>query len=344
MGEIRFRLGDFEFEGWEVPESLPIQFAQLLAIHEFPGGIKTGQSFGVVPERISWSGEFEGPDAFDRATQLQAIEQEIVILEYGPWNLEGLVKQVTATPKHRWQIPYTVDFEPLRANNALIANAGTLQPQPPSSTTPTQQLQNSTQQAAQRATDPRLSNQPATPAPSTSAGGQASSSGSGQTQTGGSGTTGSSGGSTPQTIGPLVQSLQSSIQTAVRSAAGNVQRMPSNTRQSLIAQIESAQQSLVSAKASADSSVSAAAHDLHTSLESMKIALSARAPLFVELIVVNPNLQVLASQWYGDPSKWTVIAQENKVIDSKLTGTWKLRIPVVSAAVKLKKKQQRTSA
>ncbi len=45
------------------------------------------------------------------------------------------------------------------------------------------------------------------------------------------------------------------------------------------------------------------------------------------ITVINPNLYILAVQYYGDANLWTAIAQANGYTGPKLNGTYTILIP-----------------
>lgn len=64
------QLGDFVFEGMEVPEVLALGGAQTLVKHNFPGGARAIQAMGADHAPIAWRGLMLGGTAFDRAKAL----------------------------------------------------------------------------------------------------------------------------------------------------------------------------------------------------------------------------------------------------------------------------------
>ena len=115
-GDI-FQLGSVVFDevGLEVPESLGSAGGhQALEQHDFPGGIRTHQTFGAFPDPIEWKGYFSGASAFSRMQQVDLIRVagNEVLLRFGPKAWLGRVASFSPVPHHRWLIAYSVRFMP----------------------------------------------------------------------------------------------------------------------------------------------------------------------------------------------------------------------------------------
>lgn len=64
------RLGEFVFQGMEIPEGLGLGGAQSLVKHRFPGGARNVQALGADHAPIGWRGLMLGPNALQRAKAL----------------------------------------------------------------------------------------------------------------------------------------------------------------------------------------------------------------------------------------------------------------------------------
>ncbi len=101
----------------EIPEKFgPIGGHRKVAVHEFPGGKRTIQTFGSFPEAIAWSGLLQGPLSMFRAMQLDRLRvaSEIVTLSYAAFAWTGYVVAFHASPATQFRIPYSMVFEPLQ--------------------------------------------------------------------------------------------------------------------------------------------------------------------------------------------------------------------------------------
>lgn len=69
----RLIVGDVEFTGLEVPESVTIGAKQQLVVHKLVGGKRIVDVLGVDYDNLSWSGWLTGATAGDRATELETL-------------------------------------------------------------------------------------------------------------------------------------------------------------------------------------------------------------------------------------------------------------------------------
>lgn len=112
---LLFTVGGVPFFDFEAPEILEsLGGTQRYAEHDFPGGVRTQQTFGAFPSDITWRGIFTGTDAMVRWRTVDRLRVagEEVALAYGTTVLFGLVTEFEATPKHQWLIPYKMKFCP----------------------------------------------------------------------------------------------------------------------------------------------------------------------------------------------------------------------------------------
>lgn len=69
----RLIVGDVEFTGLEVPESVTIGAKQQLVVHKLVGGKRIVDVLGVDYDNLSWSGWMTGSTAGDRVTALETL-------------------------------------------------------------------------------------------------------------------------------------------------------------------------------------------------------------------------------------------------------------------------------
>ncbi len=122
--------------------------------------------------------------------------------------------------------------------------------------------------------------------------------------------------------------------TAVASAGGLLSGIDAPTKARLATQVRQIQSAATAAKAAAKANPTAG--NFTAALFSSDLANQATAagailtgaPRPVTLVTeINPNLPALAMRYYGDASKWTIIAQANGLTDPQPTGQYKLTIP-----------------
>lgn len=66
-------LGGFQFQGFEIPESVPLGGSQDKTTHTLLGGARVVDAMGPSERDITWSGRFQSSDAVDRAKSLEAL-------------------------------------------------------------------------------------------------------------------------------------------------------------------------------------------------------------------------------------------------------------------------------
>lgn len=114
---IPLTLDKATFIGFAVPQKFSsLGGRQAIAVHEFPGGTRTLQTFGAFPETITFSGIHTGTNAMDsqqKVDRLRAVGK-VVKLQWGRYAWMGIVKDYRAEPGHQFYIPYRLTFEPLQ--------------------------------------------------------------------------------------------------------------------------------------------------------------------------------------------------------------------------------------
>ncbi|BBL73221.1 hypothetical protein [Methylomagnum ishizawai] len=71
----KVRLGDFEFQRFEVPDAIHTGGTQILAVHPLIGGNRVVNAMGQSYANIEWSGTLTGPDAWNRMAALDAMRK-----------------------------------------------------------------------------------------------------------------------------------------------------------------------------------------------------------------------------------------------------------------------------
>lgn len=127
----RLIVGDFEFSGLEVPESVAIGAKQKAVVHKLVGGKRIVDVLGVDYENIGWSGWFTGATAGDRVTELETLRDAGLPLNF---NMDGyyfsvLIVGFDARFEHVYRRNYFIDLLVVSRLDAPVtenALAGTL--------------------------------------------------------------------------------------------------------------------------------------------------------------------------------------------------------------------------
>ncbi len=106
-------LGSMELRPEEQPESIPLGGEQALAIDEYPGGNVGIQNFGPKFRELSWSGWFEGKDAYERMIKLEEIRQQGKLVDFQTEKYTFKVVIKSFTPDHRKNdfIPFSISLQ-----------------------------------------------------------------------------------------------------------------------------------------------------------------------------------------------------------------------------------------
>lgn len=106
-------LDTFVFQGFEIPERIPLGGAQALVIHKLPGGDRVIQAMGRDDDPIQWNGMFLGANALDRARVLDAmrVAGNAVMLKFLGYQYSVVVKGFRFTIEAFYRVLYTIDLE-----------------------------------------------------------------------------------------------------------------------------------------------------------------------------------------------------------------------------------------
>lgn len=127
----RLIVGDVEFTGLEVPESVSIGAKQKLVVHKLVGGKRVVDVLGLDYKNIQWSGWITGATAGDRVTELETLRDAGQPLNF---NMDGyyfsvLIEDFDARFEHVYRRYYSIDLLVVSRLDAPItenALAGTL--------------------------------------------------------------------------------------------------------------------------------------------------------------------------------------------------------------------------
>jgi len=127
----RLIVGDVEFSGLEVPESVTVGAKQQLVVHKLVGGKRVVDVMGVDYDNMSWSGWMTGATAGDRVTELETLRDAGNPLTF---NMDGyyfsvVIQAFSARFEHVYRRNYYIDLLVIERLDAPItenALSGTL--------------------------------------------------------------------------------------------------------------------------------------------------------------------------------------------------------------------------
>jgi hypothetical protein len=122
------QLGSFVFRETEVPEKIPWGGKQKCAVHELVGGMRQVDAMGRAEKDLAWSGLILGPDAMDRALQLDTLRAQgnALPLAWGRLSYLVVIEEFEPVYERYYQIPYHI-------NCLVVANNTTPASQPDNS-------------------------------------------------------------------------------------------------------------------------------------------------------------------------------------------------------------------
>lgn len=289
------QLGNFTFYGFEVPDELPNLFGeQKYAVHDFSGGDRTVQELGAFPfDSIEWHGRiFEGTDLYGTPDAVARASQLNTMRVMG--TVQDLVWgpfQYTVLVKEFEIIGKLKQYLEYRIKLIPIFDKTTTSNQPATAANPTALVFDANQGVTKSITTPI-------------------------------------GTLLPPAILAAASILTSVVTTIMINASGNVSNVNATQQAAIQAQITALQLTLNPIIAGSDSGQAAAAAILSANLFTLSSTFGIGQALPIAILTVsNPNLALLASQYYGDASLWQLIAQQNNLQDMLPIGTFTLVIP-----------------
>lgn len=119
----RVILGNFEFQGFEVPESITPGATQTVIKHRLTGGKKVVDVTGVDYDPITWSGWITGGDAADRVAVLEAMRDKgkALTLTLDEYAFLVVITEFKPRFEHKYRRYYTITLEVIARKDALSA-------------------------------------------------------------------------------------------------------------------------------------------------------------------------------------------------------------------------------
>lgn len=303
-------LGSVLFDQFEVPEIIEsLGGTQAIAEHRFPGGTITQQRFGAYPSLLRWRGLLTGSNALFRMRELDRLRVagEEVSFNYGDTFLLGLVVLFEASPRSQWLVPYRIEYAPRLDFSA---------------------------------TDQQLSDILSTYQMITQALFNLETILSVIIPTGNGPTHSALDTSVVQYYAALPPTLQLPLQTFITdtsTALLNSLNIPSDISFNDAQRIYSDAQALLAVATplsqSSDPTLASPAQDTISYVSTITTAVANPSTQNVTIIqAINPNLLRVAAQYYGDHTKWQVIADASGISppDPQPVGQFALVIPTLT--------------
>jgi hypothetical protein len=113
MPDLILKLGSFQFQQQEIPESIPFGGIQRLAVHDLVGGTRVVDSLGAFTAPIEWSGWLLGQNALPRARELDRLRVggNSLLLQWSELAFAVVVRDFRADFQRFYQIPYRITCE-----------------------------------------------------------------------------------------------------------------------------------------------------------------------------------------------------------------------------------------
>lgn len=289
-------VGGIRIVGLNAPEVLgDFGSEQKAAIFEFASGTTTAQLLGRFPKMIVVTQVIRGANAIALSNQIdQLTSAGEVALTWAGWTWTGLVLNVELEPMNDGEIRYRIHFRPLAPQNQNAGNSTdpfTGLASGTGSQSPQTLLSGGVSLAVQQVANP------------------------------------TSQFTFSPTIANGVSSLRSATAQALASNSNNLANVPAATIAQLQNQVGALQNLLAPLIKGTDSQAASAAIDLNNTLTQVNNALGLPVSLVKEVQVQDPDLFVLATQYYSDASLAKLIADANDLNDFQLSGRWSLLIP-----------------
>lgn len=117
-------LGDFVFARYEIPEHIPFGTSQRLNVHQLVGGTRVIDALGREPTAPSWSGHFIGEQALPRARYLKGLCEagNSLPLTWDQLRYTVIIRSVECDFRLPWRIPYTITCEVVSDDTAPVTD------------------------------------------------------------------------------------------------------------------------------------------------------------------------------------------------------------------------------
>lgn len=123
LSEPVLSIGGIQFQVYEQPDTLPLGGEQATNVIKFPGGNINVQTLGAFEDPITFTGTFWYEGALTRAEQLDKfrIQGNEVLLKWGSVARYVVVTKFTPTIHTAEWVDYSIEMQPTRSSDTLIA-------------------------------------------------------------------------------------------------------------------------------------------------------------------------------------------------------------------------------
>lgn len=308
MVDTTLQLGDFVFQAYEIPEKIPFGGSQQLVTHKLIGGARVVDAMGRDDMPIAWSGLFYGAAALDRARYVDYLRTtgQVLTLTWSEFNYSVIIEKFECPFERFYKLPYSISCSVV-SDNASPTTSGV-----PSGF------------------DDALTDDMSTANSIGSVIGDSALSGLLNTLNTAIAAVSSFATATQATINSVLIPLavvQSKVSVLITTTANTLNSvttiggiLPNNPISTQAANLTNQ----VVATANLPQ-----LYNLQSVLNRMggNLGLIGGAPNSQQVTVAGGNLMSIASQYYGDPTKWTALSQANGLVDPVLTGINTIIIP-----------------
>lgn len=127
MSDVKVTLGDVTFKGMEIPSKIPFGGEQDLVVQKLVGGSRVIDALGAFENDIEWSGIFFGSDAIWRAKYLDVLRMKgkELRLTWSSLDYQIVIKSFVADYEYETRIPYKITCVVIKNNTIRIVRAAT---------------------------------------------------------------------------------------------------------------------------------------------------------------------------------------------------------------------------
>lgn len=119
MSDTTITLGGFQFRDMEIPEKINFGGEHKLVVHELVGGERIIDAMGRNDTNIEWTGLIQGPDAIDRALQLESFRTsgQTITLSWFNLSYDVVVEKFIAHTEKFYQVIYEIGCKTVVSGN-----------------------------------------------------------------------------------------------------------------------------------------------------------------------------------------------------------------------------------